>query len=123
MQTPAELALTQAMYEVEKLPPSVILTDAVIKLQEARNSVADFVDQQEETLAPANTLEKFLSQYAKGHGSTEVRVTVYPNAHHKDGRTGICVYAHFVGIDADSLDAFVNGNTVTPCKPSDVTFG
>lgn len=41
---PAELAIYNAMQEVEKMPPSVKLTEAVIKLQEARNLVADFVD-------------------------------------------------------------------------------
>lgn len=46
LNTPAELAIRKAMEEVEKLPASEILTDAVVKLEEARNLVADFVDEQ-----------------------------------------------------------------------------
>ena len=42
--TPAEKAIWDAMQEVEKLPADVRLTDAVIKLGEARALVADFVD-------------------------------------------------------------------------------
>lgn len=46
LNTPAELAIRKAMEEVEKLPASELLTDAVVKLEEARNLVADFVDEQ-----------------------------------------------------------------------------
>jgi hypothetical protein len=42
--TPAELAIFKAMEEVEKIGADVKLTDAIIKLQEARNLVADFID-------------------------------------------------------------------------------
>ena len=42
--TPAELAIYTAMYEVEMVGADVRLTNAVIKLNEARNLVADFVD-------------------------------------------------------------------------------
>lgn len=42
--TPAELAIYNAMVEVEKMDADVRLTDAVIKLQEAKELVADYVD-------------------------------------------------------------------------------
>ena len=42
--TPAELAIYKAMEEVEKVGADVKLTDAIIKLQEAKELVADFVD-------------------------------------------------------------------------------
>lgn len=42
--TPAELAIVNAVDEVEKVGADVRLTNAVIKLGEARNFVADFVD-------------------------------------------------------------------------------
>lgn len=42
--TPAELAIYKAIEEVEKIGADIKLTDAVIKLNEARNLVADFVD-------------------------------------------------------------------------------
>ena len=42
--TPAERAIYDAMVEVEKLPPDMRLTDAVVLLGKARESVADFVD-------------------------------------------------------------------------------
>lgn len=41
---PAEIAIYEAMQAVEKMPPDVRLTLAGIKLQEARNLVADFID-------------------------------------------------------------------------------
>lgn len=41
---PAELAIYNAMQEVEKMPPDVRLTNAIIKLQEAKELVADFID-------------------------------------------------------------------------------
>jgi hypothetical protein len=42
--TPAELAIYKAMEEVEKAGADVKLTEAIIKLQEAKELVADFVD-------------------------------------------------------------------------------
>lgn len=42
--TPAELAIYKAMEEVEEAGADVKLTDAIIKLQEAKELVADFVD-------------------------------------------------------------------------------
>ena len=42
--TPAELAIYKAMEEVDKAGADVKLTDAIIKLQEAQELVADFVD-------------------------------------------------------------------------------
>lgn len=44
--TPAELAIYQAMVEVEKLPPDERLTQAMILLGQAREQVADYVDAQ-----------------------------------------------------------------------------
>ena len=44
--TPAELAIYKAMEEVEKAGADVKLTDAITKLNEALNLVADFVDEQ-----------------------------------------------------------------------------
>lgn len=41
---PAELAIHNAMMEVEKMPGDLRLTNAVIKLQEAKNLVSDFID-------------------------------------------------------------------------------
>lgn len=43
--TPAELAIRKAMEEVEMLPADERLTNAVFKLDEARNLVADFIDE------------------------------------------------------------------------------
>jgi hypothetical protein len=47
LMTPAELAIRNAMAEVEKAGADVLLTDAVILLQQAQNKVADFVDQKQ----------------------------------------------------------------------------
>ena len=41
---PAEKAIYNAMQEVEKMGADVKLTDAIIKLQEAKELVADFID-------------------------------------------------------------------------------
>jgi hypothetical protein len=41
---PAERAIFDAMQEVEKLPPDIGLTDAVILLQQARDKVSDYID-------------------------------------------------------------------------------
>jgi hypothetical protein len=43
--TPAELAISKAMEEVEKLRPDVNLTVAIMKLSEARDMVSDFIDE------------------------------------------------------------------------------
>lgn len=42
----AELAIHNAIVEVEKLPADVRLTQAVIKLSEAKSLVSDFIDEQ-----------------------------------------------------------------------------
>lgn len=42
--TPAERAIYDAVQVVESMPADVRLTDAVILLQAARDSVADFID-------------------------------------------------------------------------------
>ncbi len=41
---PAELAIYEAMMAVEKMPGDIRLTHAGIKLQEAKNLVADYID-------------------------------------------------------------------------------
>lgn len=41
---PAELAIYKAMQEVEKMGADVKLTEAIIKLQEAKELVADYID-------------------------------------------------------------------------------
>jgi hypothetical protein len=41
---PAELAIYNAIIEVEKLGASTNLTDAIIKLQEAKDLISDFID-------------------------------------------------------------------------------
>ena len=42
---PAELAIRNAMLEVDKMPADVRLTDAVILLQQAKDKVSDFIDE------------------------------------------------------------------------------
>ena len=42
--TPAEAAITAAMDAVERLPADSRLTEAVVLLSQARDKVADFVD-------------------------------------------------------------------------------
>lgn len=42
--TPCELAIYKAVEEVEKIGADVRLTDAITKLNEALNLVADFVE-------------------------------------------------------------------------------
>ena len=44
--TPAELAIFNAMQEVEKMPADVKLTDAVVLLAKAKEFVSDFEDAQ-----------------------------------------------------------------------------
>lgn len=41
---PAEIAIRNAMAEVEKMGADVRLTDAIFLLEKAKNKVADFVD-------------------------------------------------------------------------------
>jgi hypothetical protein len=41
---PSELAITDAIYEVEKMGADIRLTNAEIKLMEARNLIADYID-------------------------------------------------------------------------------
>lgn len=49
LNTPAELAIRNAMTEVEKIGAAVQLTNAVIKLQEAFDLVADYEDNKDES--------------------------------------------------------------------------
>jgi hypothetical protein len=44
LMTPAEKAIYEAINEVERIGADVKLTNAVIKLQEAKELVADFID-------------------------------------------------------------------------------
>jgi len=43
---PAELLITNAIQEVEKVGADVRLTEAVNKLSEARNLISDYIDEQ-----------------------------------------------------------------------------
>ena len=52
LQTPAEAAIRNAIVEVEKAGAHPRLTDAVVLLGQARDAVADFVDEQPDD-APA----------------------------------------------------------------------
>jgi hypothetical protein len=66
--TPAELAIYNAMREVEKMGADVSLTNAVVLLSQAQNHVADFIDQHSEKLAATNALaelKKFAEQGLK----------------------------------------------------------
>lgn len=49
LNTPAELAIRNAMTEVEKAGAAVQLTNAIIKLQEAFDLVADWEDNKDES--------------------------------------------------------------------------
>ena len=49
---PAELAIRNAMSEVEKLPADAGLTEAIISLQNAFERVADFIDDNEALFNP-----------------------------------------------------------------------
>ena len=44
LMTPAELSITNAMQEVEKIGANVKITDALIHLQKARDLISDFID-------------------------------------------------------------------------------
>jgi hypothetical protein len=50
LQTPAEAAIRAAMRAVEEAGAHELLTAAVVLLDEARDRVADFVDQQPENV-------------------------------------------------------------------------
>lgn len=41
---PAEQAITNAIVEVEKMGADILLTDAILLLQQAKNKVSDFID-------------------------------------------------------------------------------
>lgn len=63
LNTPAELAIYNAMQEVEKMPADVKLTEVVILLAKAKNLVSDYVD------GNMTLLEHFLVN-AKNNGHT-----------------------------------------------------
>lgn len=65
----AEKAIYNAVVEVEKMPADVKLTNAVIKLQAARDLVADFIDGTEPIKQPEK--KQFLLQYKIGRRSDE----------------------------------------------------
>jgi hypothetical protein len=46
LNTPVELAIRNAMNEVEKAGAHVLLTDAIVLLDQAFNKVADFVEKE-----------------------------------------------------------------------------
>ena len=51
LNTKVELSISNAIDEVEKIGADVRLTDAVIKLSEAKDLVSDFVDEQMESVS------------------------------------------------------------------------
>lgn len=55
--TPAELAIREAMLEVEKAGANPKLTEAIVLLSKAQNSVADFVDEPLKITARVQTYE------------------------------------------------------------------
>lgn len=55
--TPAEKAIYDAVQIVEEMGADVLLTDAVILLQQARDKVADFVDRPKNTIMITRTVE------------------------------------------------------------------
>jgi hypothetical protein len=44
LNTPAEIAIHNAMQEIEKIGANVKLTEAIILLQQAKDKVADYID-------------------------------------------------------------------------------
>lgn len=44
LNTPAEIAINNALQEVEKLPPHTITTEVVLMLSVAKNRLADYVE-------------------------------------------------------------------------------
>jgi hypothetical protein len=44
LNTPAELAVRNAVNEVEKLPADTRLTEAILLLDQAREKIADYID-------------------------------------------------------------------------------
>lgn len=47
LMTPAELAIYNAIQEVEKLGADIILTDVVVELGKAKDKLSDYIDAQE----------------------------------------------------------------------------
>jgi hypothetical protein len=81
--TPAELAIYNAMREVEKMPASVTLTNAVIKLSEAQNLVADYLDESLDS-TPINQADEDVRDYE----ASDKAVIEHPcDAPLKDGAT------------------------------------
>jgi hypothetical protein len=58
LHTPAELAIYNAVLEVEKLPADVRLTKSVVLLSDAKDQLADFIDDHPEHQEPANPLHR-----------------------------------------------------------------
>lgn len=102
--TPAEHAIDAAVQVVEALPADVRLTDAVVRLGEARNSVADYVDGVGKTPEPQQiTLDDAPTIGHKGQYSWEYLLAEGSYAVMK-GKDPIAV---FVGQDAKRhLDLF-----------------
>lgn len=76
--TPAELAIYNAMQEVEKAGADVRLTEAIILLDKARNLIADFIEcippmEKEETIVTVEqrTIDILLDDTFSGHPSRE----------------------------------------------------
>lgn len=54
---PAEKAIQNAVWEVEKIGADVTLTEAVILLQKAKNLVSDFIDKNSIPFDTGNTIK------------------------------------------------------------------
>ena len=70
---PAELAITSAMNAVEHLGADVLLTEAVILLQEARNKVADFLEAEPTEEEGQRNFEQLCRETPSGMSLQELR--------------------------------------------------
>lgn len=90
--TSAELSIYKAMGEVEKLGADIKLTDAIIKLNEALNLVADYIDIKNKSMPIIEdfTTEKEMNPYILicDCNSTEHQIVI-----HRDTDDGL-IYCH-----------------------------
>lgn len=101
----SELAIVDAVYEVEKIGADERLTKAIDLLQKARNLVADYLD---EKLTPENVKELFgginLNRYLKKEveqGKIDFRLRATPN---------FKFYIHPQDKDGETFDGnYING--------------
>ena len=62
---PAELYIFKAMEEVEKLGAGVKLTEAIIKLQEAKELISDYIDNTKVNIEMSDDLKKLCDDLFK----------------------------------------------------------